>query len=86
MVALGEICLDYYWDEAPREQQKDIFIKQIEIAKKYQKPIVIHVRDAYEDTYNILKQSEHYGIIIVDQLKWQNAMLILGLKYHWLDL
>ena len=36
---------------------------EIEIAKKYQKPIVIHARDAYEDTYNILKQTAHYGIM-----------------------
>ena len=33
------------------------------MAKKYQKPIVIHARDAYEDTYQILKQSAHYGIM-----------------------
>ena len=63
VVALGEIGLDYYWEEVPHEKQKDIFIKQIEIAKKYQKPIVIHARDAYEDTYNILKQTAHYGIM-----------------------
>lgn len=62
-MALGEIGLDYYWEEVPHEKQKDIFIKQIEIAKKYQKPIVIHARDAYEDTYNILKQTAHYGIM-----------------------
>ncbi len=63
VVALGEIGLDYYWDDVPRHQQKDIFIKQIEIAKKYNKPIVIHARDAYEDTYNILKQTAHRGIM-----------------------
>lgn len=63
VVALGEIGLDYYWDDVPRDKQKDIFIKQINIAKKYNKPIVIHARDAYEDTYEILKQSAHYGIM-----------------------
>jgi TatD DNase family protein len=63
VVALGEIGLDYYWKDVPREKQKDIFIKQIEIAKKHQKPIVIHARDAYEDTYQILKQAAHYGIM-----------------------
>ena len=62
-VALGEIGLDYYWDEAPRDKQKDIFIKQIEMAKRFNKPIVIHARDAYEDTYNILKESAHRGIM-----------------------
>ncbi|MGN1277758.1 MAG: TatD family hydrolase [Floccifex sp.] len=62
-VALGEIGLDYYWDDVPRNQQRDIFLKQIDIAKKHQKPIVIHARDAYEDTYAILKQAAHYGIM-----------------------
>ena len=63
VVDMWEIGLDYYWEEVPHEKQKDIFVKQIEIAKKYQKPIVIHARDAYEDTYNILKQTAHYGIM-----------------------
>ena len=63
VVALGEIGLDYYWNEASHEKQKDIFVKQIKIAKKCQKPIVIHARDAYEDTYQILKEATHYGIM-----------------------
>ena len=63
VVALGEIGLDYYWDEVSRDKQKDIFQKQIDIAKKYDKPIVIHARDAYEDTYSILKHAAHRGIM-----------------------
>ena len=62
-VALGEIGLDYYWDDVPRDQQKDIFKQQIDIAKKYNKPIVIHARDAYEDTYQILKEASYHGIM-----------------------
>lgn len=63
VVALGEIGLDYYWDEVPRDKQKDIFLKQIDIAKKHDKPIVIHARDAYEDTYRILSHAAHRGIM-----------------------
>lgn len=63
VVALGEIGLDYYWDEVPHDEQKDIFTKQISIAKKYDKPVVIHARDAYEDTFDILKQAAHHGIM-----------------------
>lgn len=63
VVALGEIGLDYYWDEVPRDKQKDVFVKQINIAKKHNKPIVIHSRDAYEDTYDILKEARHFGIM-----------------------
>ena len=59
VVALGEIGLDYYWEDVPHDKQKDIFQKQIDIAKKHDKPIVIHARDAYEDTYRILKQAAH---------------------------
>ena len=63
VVALGEIGLDYYWDEAPRDKQKDVFVKQIHLAKNLNKPIVIHSRDAYEETYDILKDAKHFGIM-----------------------
>lgn len=57
VVALGEIGLDYYWvkDIDERNKQKEWFIKQIEIANRYNKPIIIHSRDAAQDTYEILK-------------------------------
>ncbi len=63
VVAVGEIGLDYYWDSVPRDKQKAVFIKQIEIAKKHDIPIVIHARDAYEDTFHILQQSAHRGVM-----------------------
>lgn len=63
VVALGEIGLDYYWDDVPKEKQMDVFQKQILLAKKHQKPIVIHCRDAYEDTYQVLKNNGHPGIM-----------------------
>lgn len=58
VIAIGEIGLDYYWDKEPKikEIQKDYFVKQIEIANKYNLPISIHCRDAYEDCLNILKE------------------------------
>lgn len=58
VAAIGEIGLDYYWDkeENIKKQQKEYFIKQIELANKYNLPISIHCRDAYEDCLNILKQ------------------------------
>ena len=57
VLAIGEIGLDYYWDKEKeiQDQQKDFFIKQIDIANKLNKPISIHCRDAYEDCYEILK-------------------------------
>lgn len=63
VVALGEIGLDYYWDDVPKEKQKVIFQKQINLAKNHHKPMIIHCRDAYEDTYQVLKQNGHPGIM-----------------------
>lgn len=55
IVAIGEIGLDYYWNKENKEEQKELFIKQIEIANRLDKPIVIHTRDAALDTIEILK-------------------------------
>ena len=55
IVAIGEIGLDYYWNKDNKELQKELFAKQIEIANKLDKPIVIHTRDAWQDTIEILK-------------------------------
>lgn len=55
-VAIGEIGLDYYWNKDNKEVQKEVFIKQIEIANKLNLPIVIHTRDAVMDTLQILKE------------------------------
>lgn len=56
IVGIGEIGLDYYCNKENKQQQQDIFIKQIELANIYHKPIVIHSRDAVSETYNILKK------------------------------
>ncbi len=56
VVAIGEIGLDYHYDNHDKEIQKEIFIKQIKLATKYNKPIVIHSRDAFKDTYEIIEK------------------------------
>lgn len=55
VVAIGEIGLDYYWNKQNKELQKQVFIKEIELANKLNLPIVIHTRDAVMDTLDILK-------------------------------
>jgi len=55
VVAIGEIGLDYYWNKDNKEMQKEVFIKQIELANKLDLPIVIHTREAVMDTIDILK-------------------------------
>ena len=54
IVGIGEIGLDYHYTKENVEIQKELFIKQLDLAKKYNKPVVIHSRDAIKDTYDIL--------------------------------
>ena len=56
IVAIGEIGLDYYWTKDNIEEQKNIFIEQLRLAAKYNKTVVVHSRDAVQDTYDILKK------------------------------
>lgn len=56
IVGIGEVGLDYYWDKTHIEEQKQLFIRQIELAQKYNKTVVVHSRDAIEDTLSIVKQ------------------------------
>lgn len=58
VVALGEMGLDYYWDKSPKEIQKEVFRKQIRLAKEVQLPIIIHNRDATADIVEILKEEQ----------------------------
>ena len=55
VVAIGEVGLDYYYDTVPKDIQKIWFIKQINLAKDLNFPIIVHNRDAHEDTINIIK-------------------------------
>lgn len=58
VVAIGEIGLDYYWDKQYKEQQIELFKRQIELANKYKKPIIVHMRDATLDTYETIKKNK----------------------------
>jgi TatD DNase family protein len=55
VIAIGETGLDYYYDHAPRELQKANFITHIQVARATKKPLIVHTRDAEEDTLEILK-------------------------------
>lgn len=65
VVGIGEIGLDYHYDNSDyiKEKQKNLFIRQIKLAEKYNLPVVIHSRDATLDTYNILKEYKVKGVI-----------------------
>ena len=64
VVAIGEIGLDYHWMEDPEEVQKEGFRKQIELAERVKLPIVIHTREALQDTLDILREYKNVGGIL----------------------
>jgi TatD DNase family protein len=59
VVAIGEIGLDYHYDFSPRDRQREVFAKQIEIAVRRNLPVVIHTRKSMEDALDIIKKSIH---------------------------
>lgn len=84
VVALGEIGLDYYWMEDPKEVQDKVFRRQIAIAKEIKLPISIHTRDAIEDTYKILKEEKIHNIggimhSFSGDVEWAKRFLDLGM-------
>lgn len=64
VVALGEIGLDYHYpDNPPKEVQKSVFIRQLEIAEQLSMPVIIHSRDAWADTLEILREYKPRGVV-----------------------
>ena len=63
VVAIGEIGLDFYWekDEAVRERQRFWYNEQLKLARELDLPVIIHSRDANEETYNIMKEAATLG-------------------------
>lgn len=85
VVAIGEIGLDYYWDEPDRQIQKEWFARQIQLAKKCGLPIVVHSRDAAKDTLDILKAekaNEAGGIIHCFSYGTEMAREFLNLGFY----
>ncbi len=63
-VAIGEIGLDYYYDDVPRQVQKEAFRAQLRLARRLGKPVVIHDRDAHGDCLSILQEEDiHFGVM-----------------------
>ncbi|OEH92620.1 TatD family hydrolase [Bacillus solimangrovi] len=58
VVALGEMGLDYHWEKSPHDTQKEVFRKQIRLAKKLKLPIIIHNREATQDIITILEEED----------------------------
>lgn len=85
VVALGEMGLDYYWDNSPRDVQADVFRKQIALAKEVNLPIIIHDRDAHEDVVQILREEhaeEVGGVMHCFGGDWEIAKACLDLGFY----
>ena len=63
VVAVGEIGLDYHYDFSPRERQLEIFERQLILANKLNLPVIVHDREAHEDTMNLLKKYKPKGVV-----------------------
>jgi len=85
VVALGEMGLDYHWDKSPKTIQKDVFRKQIALAKRLRLPIIIHNREATDDVVQILKE-EHAedvgGIMHCFSADWETAKHCLDMNFY----
>lgn len=80
--ALGEIGLDYFYDLSPRDVQKAVFERQLELAHTLQKPVILHIRDAHGDTIDILRAHRDrlpHCVIHCCSASWESAKIYLSL-------
>ena len=83
VIAIGEIGLDYYWPEPDRKIQKKWFIRQMELAQEVNLPVIIHSRDAAQDTIEILKQFPANGVIHCYSYTKESAKEFLKMGYYF---
>lgn len=82
VVAIGEIGLDYHYGKDDRDKQIELFRFQLDLAVRYNLPVVIHTRDAFLDTYNILKEYNLKGVIHCFSGSVEVAKKYLSLGYY----
>ncbi len=85
-LAVGEIGLDYYWDEPEREVQKKWFVKQLNLARQIQLPVIIHSRDAAKDTVDIMtaeKAGEIGGVVHCYSYSKETARTFLDMDFYF---
>ncbi|MGN1059599.1 MAG: TatD family hydrolase, partial [Clostridia bacterium] len=83
VVAIGEIGLDYYYDNAPRELQKKWFRRQIELARELELPYIVHDRDAHADTMDIIRDVGYFrGVLHCFSGSAEMAQALLQLGFY----
>ena len=82
VLAVGEIGLDYHWMTEPKEKQQEVFKRLIEVARRVEKPIVVHTRDAMHDTLEILKKyPDVTGILHCYPGSYESALEVMDNYY-----
>ena len=81
IAAIGEIGLDYYWNKENKEEQKKCFNLQLDLAEKYNLPVLVHTRESIQDTYDILKTRKLKGIIHCYSGSYEMAKEFIKLGY-----
>ena len=81
VVAIGEIGLDYHYSKENKEKQIKLFELQLDIANKYKVPVIIHSRDATEDTINILRKYNIKGVIHSFSGSLETAMIYIKMGF-----
>ncbi|MBM7866363.1 YchF/TatD family DNA exonuclease [Heliobacterium gestii] len=84
VVAIGEIGLDYYRDLSPRDCQREVFVNQLALARRLDKPVIIHDRDAHGDIMAILDQEARglSGVLHCFSGSWEMARFCLDLGFY----
>lgn len=85
VVAIGEIGLDYYYDHSPRDVQREVFRRQIQVAKDLQLPIIIHNRDAHQDTLKIVREEKASlagGVFHAYSGSWEMAREVINMGFY----
>ena len=83
VIGIGEVGLDYHYTKDNKDKQILLFSKQIEIAKELNLPLIIHSRDAFQDTYDILKKSNHKGVIHCFSGNKENAKMYFEIGFYF---
>ena len=84
-VAVGEIGLDYYWDTAPRQQQREWFVRQMELAVETKLPVIIHSREAAQETFELISQHHAHttgGVIHCYSYSKEMALEYVKMGYY----
>jgi len=85
LVAIGEIGLDYHYTKENKELQKEYLVKQLELAIKYELPVIIHCRDASDDMFHILNDEKYKELSVVFHcFQPTDAIANLVIKRRWM--